>query len=120
MNSIRSFLAAKHVPIRQIYISSYIPRMCGIATFTKDLTEAINDQNPEALAEIVAMNDTEEGYDYPWEVKFRVDHTRPEDYIAAAQYINQSSADVVCLQHEFGLFGGNDGDLIMPMLEMIN
>lgn len=93
--------------------------MCGIATFTKDLTEAINDQNPEALGEIIAMNDTQEGYDYPWEVKLRIDNTKPEDYIAAAQYINQSSADVVCLQHEFGLFGGSQGDFIVPMLEMI-
>jgi polysaccharide biosynthesis protein PslF len=106
-------------PLRVIYISSYIPRKCGIATFTKDLTTAINNQNPYALAEIIAMDDLPEGYEYPWEVKLRIKRDEPNDYLKAAEYINQSSADIVNLQHEFGLFGGVAGDYILPMLDLI-
>ena len=113
MNNSRGFkiaLAEQQQPMRAIYIASYPPRRCGIATFTKDLTSAINNVNPEALAEIIAMNDSGQDYDYPWEVKLRIrQHTRT-DYLMAAKYINQSSADIVCLQHEFGLFGGPEGD----------
>ena len=118
--SASSYLASKDEPIRTIYISSYTPRKCGIATFTKDLTTAINHQNPEALAEIIAMNETEEDYGYAWEVKLRVNQDTPEDYLAAASYINQSSADIVCLQHEFGLFGENWGEGILELISGIN
>lgn len=107
-------------PIKAIYISSYIPRKCGIATFTKDLTTAINNQNPHALAEIIAVTDDGQNYDYPWEVKMRIHQNNPQDYYMAAHYINQSSADVINLQHEFGLFGGVDGDYVLPMLDLIN
>lgn len=112
---------ADHVdhPIRSIYISSYIPRRCGIANFTKDLTTAVNNLNPHSLAEIIAVTDRDQEYEYPWEVKYRINQDRPEDYLNAAHYINQSSADVVNLQHEFGLFGGVDGDYILPMIDII-
>jgi glycosyltransferase involved in cell wall biosynthesis len=103
-------LAERQLPIRVIYVASYPPRKCGIATFTKDLTTAINNANPEAPAEIIAMNDHGQDYDYPWEVKLRIRQHRRTDYEMAARYINQSSADVVCLQHEFGLYGGPEGD----------
>lgn len=103
-------LAEQQQPVRAIYIASYPPRRCGIATFTKDLTSAINNVNPEALAEIIAMNDSGQDYDYPWEVKLRIRQHTKADYMMAAKYINQSSADIVCLQHEFGLFGGPEGD----------
>jgi len=116
---IKTFLENKILPVRAIYISSYIPRRCGIATFTKDLTTAINNQNPFALSEIIAINDNGNNYDYPWEVKFRIHPTNPQDYMDSANYINQSSADVVCLQHEFGLFGGVNGDYILPMIDLI-
>lgn len=103
-------LAKTRSPVRVIYLASYLPRKCGIATFTKDLTTAINNVNPDALAEIIAMNDEGQEYEYPWEVKLRVGQHEAQDYKLAAQYINQSSADIVCLQHEFGIFGGPEGD----------
>ena len=103
-------LAKTRSPVRVIYLASYLPRKCGIATFTKDLTTAINNVNPDALAEIIALNDEGQEYDYPWEVKLRVGQHEAADYKLAAQYINQSSADIVCLQHEFGIFGGPEGD----------
>jgi len=112
-------LANKDRPTRVIYISSYIPRKCGIATFTKDLTTAINNLNPTALAEIAAVTDPDQSYDYPWEVKTHIDQLTAEDYLTVANYINQSSADVVNLQHEFGLYGGTGGDYILPMIDTI-
>lgn len=112
-------LATQQQPVRAIYIASYIPRKCGIATFTKHLTTAVNNLNPHALAEIVAVLDHIQ-YEYPWEVKFRIHQHNAHDYSAAAHYINQSSADVVNLQHEFGLFGGVDGDYLLPLLDSID
>ena len=117
--SINKALDREEKPINVIYISSYIPRKCGIATFTKDLTSAVNNLNPRALAEIIAITDEGQEYEYPWEVKFRIHQNNPQDYMMAAHYINQSGADVVNLQHEFGLFGGVDGDYILPMLDSI-
>lgn len=112
-------MVKKRQPVKAIYISSYIPRKCGIAKFTKDLTTAINNLNPHALAEIIAVLDHIE-YEYPWEVKFRVQQHNVHDYSAAANYINQSSADIINLQHEFGLFGGVDGDYLLPLLDSID
>jgi len=105
--------------VRVIYVASYIPRKCGIATFTKDLTNALNVLNPYSLGEIMAINDNSNTYDYPWEVKFRINQEDLKTYIAAAEYINNSSAEVVCLQHEFGLFGGKNGEYAVPFLEQI-
>jgi glycosyltransferase involved in cell wall biosynthesis len=113
-------LARKQQPVKAIYISSYIPRKCGIATFTKHLTTAINNLNPRALAEIIAVTDKDQEYEYPWEVKMRIGQHHLPDYSMAAHYINQSSTDVVNLQHEFGLFGGVDGDYLLPLLDSID
>jgi len=109
-------LAQKQRAVRAIYISSYIPRRCGIATFTKDLTTAINNLNPHALSEIIAVLDDIE-YSYPWEVKTRISQQNLSDYIDAARYINRSSTDIVNLQHEFGLYGGEDGEYILSLID---
>lgn len=112
-------LAGRERPTKVIYISTYIPRRCGIATFTKDLTTSINNLNPHALAEIIAINDEVQQHEYPWEVKLRIGQNNPQDYSMAAHYINQSSTDIVNLQHEFGLFGGVSGDYLLPLLDSI-
>lgn len=112
-------LAEKERKVRVIYIGSYIPRECGIATFTKDLTTSINVLNPHCLAEIVAVNPPKLSYDYPWEVKYRFHQESAATYKNVASYINQSSAEIVCLQHEFGLYGGKNGEAIIPFLKSI-
>lgn len=112
-------LAGRQRPMKVIYISTYIPRRCGIATFTKDLTTSVNNLNPHALAEIIAINDEVQEHEYPWEVKLRIGQNNPQDYSMAAHYINQSSTDIVNLQHEFGLFGGVSGDYLLPLLDSI-
>ncbi len=116
-------LAREERKVRVIYISSYIPRQCGLATYTKDLTTAINLLNPQCLSEITAINDCGNHYDYPWEVKFRIDQDDLGSYYKTADYINQSSAEVVNLQHEFGLFGGKieeySGEYVLALAKKI-
>jgi len=106
-------------PIKVIYVSSYIPRKCGIATYTKDLTNDINQLNPYALAEILAINRIEENLSYPWEVKFKINYDSLESYVQAANYVNQSEADFVLLEHEFGLYGGRGGDHILAFIQTL-
>lgn len=104
-------------------MSTYPPRECGIATYTKSLTEAINLLNPDYLADIIAINDeTPDGKprDYPWEVKYKIEQENPLSWIKAAEYINQSCAEVVNLQHEFGIYGGEIGENVIPLLRAIN
>lgn len=119
MKNLEKILLERRKAIKVIYTSSYIPRKCGIATYTKDLTNDINQLNPYALSEIMAINRPEESLSYPWEVKFKITQSELETYLQAANYANQSEADVVHLQHEFGLFGGNCGDYIIPFVESI-
>lgn len=109
----------KNLASRIIYVSSYIPRHCGIATYTKNLTNAVNLLNPYHLAEIVAVNRGQESLDYPKEVKFVLNHLQPRDYLKAAEFINRSGADLVSLQHEVGLFGGQDGDYLLPFINAL-
>lgn len=104
---------------RIIYLSSYIPRQCGIATYTKNLTNAINLLNPRHLAEIVAINRGQERLTYPEEVKLILYDQKRADYLKAAKTINRSGADLISLQHEFGLFGGQDGDYLLPLIEAL-
>lgn len=115
-------LAATEPKIRAIYVSTYIPRECGIATFTKDLTNAINILNPHYLADIVAIDDEASGAehrDYPWEVKYKIEQENLRSWIDAADYINQSGAQVVNIQHEFGIYGGELGEYTVPFMEAI-
>ncbi|MFA4996358.1 MAG: glycosyltransferase family 4 protein [Patescibacteria group bacterium] len=120
MSKINQILDTQQSTVRTIFVSSYIPRKCGLATFTKDLTNALNDLNSESLAEIIAINDGEIDLEYPWEVKYKIHQHKYDSYYQAAEYVNQSSADVVCLQHEFGLFGGKAGEHIFAFLRNIN
>ncbi|TRZ51657.1 glycosyltransferase [bacterium] len=119
MKNLEKLLTPKARAIRVIYVSSYIPRYCGIATYTKDLTNAINLLNPYALAEIMVLNRAVEKLKYPWEVKYKIEQDNLSTYLRAAEYINQSGANLVCLEHEFGLFGGNNGEYIIPFIESL-
>lgn len=116
-------LAATEPKIRAIYVSTYIPRECGIATYTRALTKAINLLNPHYLADIVAIDDEKSGgerRDYPWEVKYKIDQEDLRSWMNAADYINsQSGAKVVNLQHEFGIYGGQQGEYVIPFMEAI-
>jgi len=117
--NLEQVLEKKQKTLNLIYVSTYIPRKCGIATYTKDLTNDINQLNPHALTEIMALNKNGEELNYPWETKYKINQDELISFLRAADYINQSSADIVCLQHEYGLFGGKNGDYVIPFIESI-
>ncbi|MBI3588937.1 MAG: glycosyltransferase [Candidatus Liptonbacteria bacterium] len=105
-----------------IHISSYPPRACGIATFTKDITAALDTKfNPAVKSRIVALNDNPTAiYNYPTKVADEINSNEISNYVNLAREINQNNEiKVVNLQHEFGLYGGNWGDYIIPFLQVI-
>ncbi len=97
-------------------IGTYLPRQCGIATFTTDLVEGISAEAPDIYCWAVAMNDKPEGYPYPEKVRFEINQNKLSDYDVASQFLNISQTDIVCLQHEFGLFGGPAGSHLLKLL----
>jgi len=111
---------SKSREIKVIYMSSYIPRECGIATFTKDLTSAINLLNPDFLAEIMALDEPgSKDRQYPWEVKYRVKDDDEKSFAKASDYINQSGCDILCIEHEFGIFGPDEGINIVKFIKLV-
>lgn len=96
-------------------IGSYPPRQCGIATFTSDLAATIVDNDPDIDCIITAMNDRREGYVYPSAVKFQISQEKLNEYHLAAAFLNLRNPDVVCLQHEYGIFGGQRGSFIAEL-----
>ena len=98
-------------------IGSYLPRQCGIATFTADLAAAIVDNAPNIDCTIVAMNDRREGYEYPDTVKFQIGQDKLNEYLLAADFLNLRNPAVICLQHEYGIFGGQRGSFIIELAQ---
>ncbi len=97
-------------------IGNYLPRQCGIATFTTDLVEGLSAEAPDVYCWAAAMNDKPEGYPYPEKVRFEINQNKLTDYSVAAQFLNISQTDIVCLQHEYGLFGGPAGSHLLKLL----
>lgn len=107
-------------PIRRIaVIGNSLPRRCGIATFTTDLQTALATSHPDLETCIVAMTDRGQAYDYPPTVAFEIKDGNVEDYSRAADFLNAGQYDAVCLQHEFGIFGGEAGADILALLSRL-
>jgi glycosyltransferase involved in cell wall biosynthesis len=103
--------------VRKIaFVGDHLPRMCGIATFTSDLLAAVATAHPQSECLCVAVNDISGGYEYPEVVRFEIEEQDLPSYLRAADFLNISNADVVCLQHEFGIFGGRAGGHILALL----
>src|ERR1041385_6388724 len=103
--------------VRKIaFVGDHLPRKCGIATFTSDLLAAVSAAHPQSQCFSVSMNDIKEGYDYPDVVRFEIEEQDLSSYLRAADFLNISNVDVVCLQHEFGIFGGPAGSHILALL----
>jgi len=100
-------------------IGNSLPRRCGIATFTTDLQEAISTSRSNLETRIVAMSDRGQAYDYPSSVAFQIEDGDIKDYMHAADFLNAGGFDVVCLQHEFGIFGGEAGGHILVLLSRL-
>ncbi len=97
-------------------IGNYLPRRCGIATFTHDLRGALARATPGSDPMVIAMNDALGPYDYPSEVAFTIEEQDRSAYAAAADFLNVSNIDIVVVQHEFGIFGGPAGDYLLNLL----
>jgi len=97
-------------------IGNYLPRQCGIATFTTDLVEALSTEAPDINCRAVVMNDKPEGYPYPEKVRFEINQNKLTDYSVASEFLNISQVDIVCVQHEYGIFGGPAGSHILKLL----
>lgn len=98
------------------FIGNYIPRQCGIATFTNDLLQSVSNELPKGNCWAIAMNDIPQGYPYPKQVRFELNTNQLADYRLAAEFLNVNKVDVVCLQHEFGIYGGSYGSFIVALL----
>jgi glycosyltransferase involved in cell wall biosynthesis len=103
--------------VRKIaFVGDHLPRKCGIATFTSDLLAAVAAAHPESQCFCVSVNDIRGGYDYPEVVRFEIEEQDLSSYLRAADFLNISNVDIVCLQHEFGIFGGPAGAHILAFL----
>jgi glycosyltransferase involved in cell wall biosynthesis len=100
------------------YFSTYPPRECGIANFTKDLIDAIDDLGG-LKPSIIAINEKGALYDYDRRVKWNIDRDDAEDYVKAAEYVNSSNIQLLVVQHEFGLYGGDYGEHIKLFLDNV-
>jgi len=112
------------------YIGTYPPRECGIGTFTRNLYNSMvmnrafrQAGNKTTIASIeglvIALNDHEQTYNYPEEVKLTIRQEHQRDYLSAVKFINLSGADLCILEHEFGIFGGQNGVYILPLLHRL-
>lgn len=98
------------------FLGDYFPRKCGIATFTTDLRCAVATEYPSVQCLVVPVNDLATGYDYPAEVRFEIAEQDLPSYLRAADFLNITDVDVVCVEHEFGIFGGPAGSHVLALL----
>jgi len=103
--------------IRKVaFLGNYLPRKCGIATFTSDLRCAVAAEFPATQCPVVPVNDRADGYNYPAEVRFELAEQDLPSYLRTADFLNITGVGVACLQHEFGIFGGPAGSHVLALL----
>src|SRR5271165_2314659 len=107
------------LPCRVAVIGNYLPRQCGIATFTTDLCDALHAEFASTELLALPVNDTPEGYKYPARIRFELSQDDLASYSQAADFLNFSNIDLVCLQHEYGIFGGPAGSHILHLLRRL-
>ncbi len=107
------------MPGRIAFLGNYLPRLCGIATYTHDLAEAVAGAAPEMECLVGAVNDRKEGYEYPPRVRFELLEKDLDSYRRAADFLNFNNAGVLCVQHEFGIYGGPAGSHLLALLKEV-
>ncbi|MGB8352677.1 MAG: glycosyltransferase family 4 protein [Chthoniobacteraceae bacterium] len=105
---------------RIAFVGDYIPRQCGIATFTADLCEAIASVIPNEQCFVGAVNDRPGGYAYSPRVRFEIEQEEIDSYRRAADFLNINNVEVACVQHEFGIYGGKAGNHLLTLLRDLN
>ena len=107
-------------PLQRVaFIGNHLPRRCGIATFTHDLHRAVAEARPALETGVIAMTDPGRSYDYPSAVRLQIHDETIGEYVQAAEFLNKAQFDVVCLQHEYGIFGGEAGGNIIELLSRL-
>ena len=104
---------------RIAFLGAYTPRQCGIATFTQDLCEAVACAAPESDCFVGAVNDRVEGYEYTSRVRFELAEKDLDSYRRAVDVLNFNNADVLCVQHEFSIYGGTAGSHLLALLKEV-
>ncbi|MGB7134648.1 MAG: glycosyltransferase, partial [Acidobacteriaceae bacterium] len=107
------------LPTRVAVIGNYLPRQCGIATFTTDLCTAIASEYGSARLFAIPVNDPDSSYEYPDRVRMEIEQEDCASYERAAEFLNFNGNDLVCLQHEYGIFGGPAGSHILSLLRRL-
>lgn len=102
------------------FVGDYVPRQCGIATFTADLLESIAAEYPETRCFAVPVNDRAEGYNYSERVRFEINEREIDSYRRAADFLNINNVEIVSVQHEFGIYGGQSGSHLLALLREVN
>lgn len=102
------------------FIGNHLPRRCGLATFTTDVCRAVAAEFPQTDCFAVAVNDTSTGYNYPDQVRFELHEQDLSSYYRAADFLNNHHIDLVCLQHEYGIYGGPAGSHILSLLRELH
>ena len=110
----------KSTELRKVaFLGDYLPRKCGIATFTTDLRTAVAREFPAISCLVVPVNDVSGGYDYPAEVRFEIAEQDLPSYLRAADFLNITDVDVLCVEHEFGIYGGVAGSHLLALLHEV-
>ena len=101
------------LPTRIAFVGNYLPRQCGIATFTTDLCNAIAAEYGSERLFAIPVNDPDSSYDYPEQVRLELTQDDLTSYQRAADFLNFNGNDLVCMQHEYGIYGGVAGGHIL-------
>jgi len=112
-------MPCRSLPLRVALVGNHLPRQCGIATFTTDLCDAIAAEYGAAGLSVTAVNDPQSSYAYPARVRFEIAESDPSSYRSTANSLNAGNVDLVCLQHEYGIFGGNAGSYVLQLLQQL-
>ena len=107
------------LPTRIAFVGNYLPRECGIATFTTDLCSALSIEFGEERLFAIPVNDPDSSYDYPKQVRLEITQEDLASYERAAAFLNFNGNDLLCLQHEYGIYGGNAGCYILTLLRKL-
>ena len=110
-------MPSRPLPLRVAVVGNHLPRQCGIATFTTDLCDAMAAEYGAGGVSVVAINDPRSLHAYPARVRLQIEEGDISSYRAAANFLNGSHVDIVSLQHEYGIFGGNAGGHVLELLQ---
>lgn len=114
-----SKIVADRSKIKIVFLSTYPPRECGIATFTKSYTRIFDEFYVNDKTKVIAVSDEKRKYKYSDRVVFDIDQFNAESYVNAANFVNENNFEAVVIEHEYGIFGGENGEYILGFLENV-